>query len=249
MIDYKNSLKNNIVEITVEGKITQADIDQTITQLKLDLKQHGKLRILEEIRSFEGIDPIALWKDANFGLAHLNDFTHVAVVADVKWMQTLSQAIGSILTAEVKVFERSQIAAAQRWLLNAPDPNQYSAIAYRNNPDNNIVEICVDGKISETELDRVTSQLKADIQKYGKLRILEEIRSFDGIDPITLWKDIQFSLSHVNDFTHAAIVADAKWMRTYAEAMDNVLSAKVKAFEPSQIDEARVWLSSENQRV
>ena len=76
------------------------------------------------------------------------------------------------------------------------------------------------------------------------MRILEEIRSFDGIDPITLWKDIQFSLFHVSDFTHAAVVADAKWMRTYAEAMDNVLSVKVQAFELAQIDRARLWLAN-----
>ena len=61
---------------------------------------------------------------------------------------------------------------------------------------------------------------------------------------IALWQDIQFGLSHVNDITHAAVVADAKWMRTFAEALDNVLSAKVKAFEAAQIDEARVWLAS-----
>ena len=245
MIEYKNNLNNNIVEITVEGKITKADIEQTITQLKLDLKHHGKLRILEEIRSFEGLDPIALWQDVNFGLTHANDFTHAAVIADAKWMRTVSQAVDSILPAKVKVFEQSQIELARKWLLNARDPRECSAIEYKNNSDSNIVEICVDGKITEADLERVITLLKADLQKHGKLRILEEILSFEGIDPIALWPDIQFSLPHVNAFTHAAIVADTKWMRTFAEALDNILlSAKVKAFEAAQIDEARVWLAS-----
>lgn len=128
MIEYKNSLKNNIVEITVTGKITQADIDETITQIELDLNHHGKLRILEEICSFDGIDPMALWQDANFGLTHLNDFTHVAVVADAKWIRTLAQAIGSVLSAEIKTFERSQIEVARQWLLDAPNFSQHSAI-------------------------------------------------------------------------------------------------------------------------
>lgn len=245
MIDYKNHLNSNIVEITVEGKITKADIEETITQLKLDLKHQGKLRILEEIRSFEGIDPIALWQDVNFGLAHPNVCTHAVVVADAKWVQTLSQALNNVLSAEVKVFERSQIESAREWLLNAPDKSEYSAIEYKNNCDRNIVEICVNGKINEADLERVISLLKEDLQKHGKLRILEEIRSFEGIDPVALWPDIQFSLSHVNAFTHAAVVADAKWMRTFAEALDNILMpAKVKAFELTQIDEARVWLAS-----
>lgn len=117
-------------------------------------------------------------------------------------------------------------------------------IEYRNNPDNNIVEISVQGKVTEADLDQVTSQLKADIDQHGKLRILEQIHNFEGIDPIALWKDAQFGLAHVNDFTHAAVVADAKWMRTFAEAVGSVLSAKVKAFESSQIEQAQEWLKN-----
>lgn len=116
-------------------------------------------------------------------------------------------------------------------------------IEYRNNPNNNIVEISVAGKITEADFDRVIAQLKTDIEKHGKLRILEEVRSFDGIDPIVLWKDVRFGFAHINDFTHAAVVTDAKWMQTFAEAVGSVLSAQVKAFEASQIEAARMWLA------
>jgi SpoIIAA-like len=115
-------------------------------------------------------------------------------------------------------------------------------IEYKNNPDNNIVEIVIAGKITEADFDQVISQFKVDIAKHGKLRILEEIRHFEGIDPLALWKDVRFGFAHINDFTHAALVSETKWLRTLTEAFDNVLSAKVKAFEPSQIDEARNWL-------
>jgi hypothetical protein len=84
--------------------------------------------------------------------------------------------------------------------------------------------------------------LKVDLEKHGKLRILEKIRSFDGIDPIALWKDVRFGFAHINDFTHAAVVTDAKWMRTFAIAIGSVLSAEVKAFEGSQMQEERTWL-------
>lgn len=116
-------------------------------------------------------------------------------------------------------------------------------IEYRNNPNNNIVEISVEGKITEADFDRVISQLKTDIEKHGKLRILEEVRSFSGIDPIALWKDVRFGFAYINNFTHAAVVADAKWMRTFAEAVGSILSAEVKAFEASRIEEARTWLA------
>jgi SpoIIAA-like len=117
-------------------------------------------------------------------------------------------------------------------------------IEYKSNPNNNIIEIIIEGVITEEDFDQVIAQFEIDIAKHGKLRILEEIRHFDGIDPLALWKDMRFGFTHLNDFTHAAFVADAKWIRTIAEAFGNVLSAEVKAFEPSQIDEARNWLSN-----
>lgn len=115
MIKYKK-FNNNIVELTVAGNITAADFDRVIAQLKADIQQHGKLRLLEEIQSFEGINPMMLWKDAQFGLNHMGDFTHVAVVADAEWVRTISAAVDSLLSAQVKAFERSQLEDARNWL-------------------------------------------------------------------------------------------------------------------------------------
>ena len=117
-------------------------------------------------------------------------------------------------------------------------------ITYQKNPNNNIVEICIDGQITEADFERLANYLKADINEHGELRLLEEVRHFEGIDPITLLKDILFGLSPVNDFTHAAVVSDAKWIPTYTDEINNLLFTKVKAFEAEQIDKARDWLAS-----
>lgn len=60
MIDYKNNATNNTVEIVIEGIITETDFDLIISKFKADIAKHGKLRVLEEIRHFDGIDPLAL---------------------------------------------------------------------------------------------------------------------------------------------------------------------------------------------
>ncbi|MBE9045568.1 STAS/SEC14 domain-containing protein [Pleurocapsales cyanobacterium LEGE 10410] len=117
-------------------------------------------------------------------------------------------------------------------------------ITYQKNSDNNIVEICVDGQITEADFERLANCLKADINEHGELRLLEEVRYFEGVDPITLLKDILFGLSPVNDFTHAAVVIDAEWMSTYIQAIDNVLFTKVKAFDSAEIEDARNWLAN-----
>ncbi|MCM1984638.1 STAS/SEC14 domain-containing protein [Lyngbya confervoides] len=43
--------------------------------------------------------------------------------------------------------------------------------------------------------------------------------------------------------THVAIVADPRWMRTMAEAVSAIFPAQIKAFEGSQIEAARTWLT------
>lgn len=86
--------------------------------------------------------------------------------------------------------------------------------------------------------------IKANINEHGELRLLEEVRHFEGVDPITLLKDILFGLSPVNDFTHAAVVSDARWIATYTDAIDNLLFTKVKAFESAEIEDARGWLAN-----
>ncbi|NJN11196.1 MAG: STAS/SEC14 domain-containing protein [Richelia sp. RM2_1_2] len=241
--EYRNNSNNNIVEITVEGKITEADFEDLLQKAKADFKKHGKLRVLEEVRSFEGIDPMALWKDIQ-GIPYVKDVTHAAIVADAKWMQTMAEAVGAVIPAQIKAFELSQIQEAREWLLNAPESSHDSKIEYRNNSDNNIVEITIEGLITAADFDRVISQMKADFKKHEKLCILEEIRSFEGIDPMALWQDIQFGLPHINDIARVAVVTDMKWIQTFSSAIDNILDAEVKAFDLSQIESARKWLAS-----
>ncbi|MCM1984639.1 STAS/SEC14 domain-containing protein [Lyngbya confervoides BDU141951] len=120
--------------------------------MRSDIETVGKLRLLEEIRSFEGTDPIALWKDAQFDLSHVNDFTHVAVVAEAQWVRTIATAADNFLAAVVKAFELTQLEAARTWLLSAPDHVQPLGMAYQNHADSNVVEITVEGKITAADI-------------------------------------------------------------------------------------------------
>lgn len=243
MLEYKNNPDNNIVEVTVAGEITAKNLEQVATQMKADIEKHDHIRLLEEFHRFEGMDPIALWKDANFGLNYMDKITHLAVIADAKWVQTLASAVGNIFSAKVKVFEHSQAETARQWLETAPEPNQNSKLEYKSSPDSNIAELVIEGKVTESDFDRVIDQMKADFEKHDKLRILEDIRSFEGMDPMALWKDLQ-QVRLVNKVSHVALVADKKWMRTLAEAAGSVVSAEVKSFERSELATARTWLAT-----
>ncbi len=241
MIEYKKPLDNNIVEIAVEGRLTEADFEKVTAQMTADIERHGKLRMLEEIRSFEGMDLMALWKDAQFGLKHVNDFSHVAVVADAEWMRTIAAAAGNVLSAEVKAFDRDSIDAARNWLITASDKTSKSALQYHRTEDSSVVEIVVEGKITAADIDAVIKAFEVDLAKHDKLRVLEDIRDFKGIDPMALWIDLK-QISKIQHISHAAIVADAKWVKTVAEAIGGLYPFEMKVYESARIEEARAWL-------
>lgn len=117
MIEYRNSPNNNIVELTVEGKITTADFNSLIVKVDADFATYGKLRVLEDIRSFKEIDPMVLWT-ALRQIQRTYDVTHAAIVVDAKWLRTIAENIGGLYPFEIKVFERSLIEEARVWLAN-----------------------------------------------------------------------------------------------------------------------------------
>ena len=103
-MEYRSHKDSNIVEIIVEGKIAKADFDHLLEKVDTDFTKHGKLRVLEDIRSFEGIDPMALWQDFR-QIRRINDVTHAAIVVDAKWLRTVAEAISGLYPFEMKVFE------------------------------------------------------------------------------------------------------------------------------------------------
>lgn len=107
-----------VVEIVVEGKITSKDMKTVIKEVETDLTKYEKIRVLEDIRDFKGIDPMALWIDLK-QVSKISRISHAAIVADAKWVKTVAEAIGGLYPFEMKVYERSQISEARTWLENA----------------------------------------------------------------------------------------------------------------------------------
>ena len=118
MIEYKNNSDNSIVELAIDGKLTEADFKTLTANVEVDFAKHGKLRVLEDIRSFKGMNLGVLWAAfQQFG--RINDVSHAAIVVDMKWLHTVAESVSGLYPFEIKVFERSQIEAARAWLRTA----------------------------------------------------------------------------------------------------------------------------------
>ena len=117
-------------------------------------------------------------------------------------------------------------------------------LSYEKKPESDIAEIVVDGKISDEEMNAVITAIKSDLGTGRKLRLLEDVRAFEGMEPAAFFKDPRFGIEMMKGVSHVALVTDAHWLKVVAETFSFVSPAKIKVFERAKIDEARQWLAA-----
>lgn len=117
MLAYREMDNLAAVEIDISGRVSTEEFDATATKLETFIKRHGKVRVLEVIRDFEGMDAAALWHDLKFSLRHLNDFSRCAIVSDAKFLSIWSAIAEPFIDCEVAYFPPEEVEAARDWLL------------------------------------------------------------------------------------------------------------------------------------
>ena len=116
MIRYSTEPGSPVVEITIEGSITNKDLEETINALHAEFDQNGKSRVIEIIRHFTGMELAALWTDIRLGVPLARKIERVAVVADQTWIRQFAE-LGRLFTrAELKVFAPDDLAQARAWI-------------------------------------------------------------------------------------------------------------------------------------
>ncbi len=117
MLSYKELDNLASVEIEITGRVTTEQFDATAKQLEAFIARHGRVRVLEIIHDFEGMDVGAFWHDLKFSLRHLKDFSRCAIVTDTKWFSPLSALAEPFIDCEVAYFPPNELEAARDWLL------------------------------------------------------------------------------------------------------------------------------------
>ncbi|NEO55497.1 MAG: STAS/SEC14 domain-containing protein [Okeania sp. SIO3B5] len=111
----------NIIGLSIDGKIEISDIEKVKSLVEERLKSQTKLRVYVEVKSFQGISVEALWEDLKFGLGHLKYFDKKAVVCDAAWVNKLTIAGNKIFSnmthIEAKCFSWSEKDQALEWII------------------------------------------------------------------------------------------------------------------------------------
>ena len=116
MLEYREIPDTNIVEFTIDGAISAAEFDDVIARFEASIARHGKIRVLEHVRSLGGVPPSKWCQDVKFGFKHMRDITRAAVVAETKWIEIFANLVNPFLAAEVRYFKSAEIDRARAWL-------------------------------------------------------------------------------------------------------------------------------------
>ena len=102
------------------------------------------------------------------------------------------------------------------------------------------VEIEISERVSTEEFDQTAKKLEAFIARHGRVRVLEIVNHFEGMDVKALWHDLKFSLRHLNDFSRCTIVSDAKFLSLWSAIAEPFLDCQVAYFKPDEVEAARL---------
>jgi translation initiation factor IF-3 len=105
-----------LLEVQLSGKIDKGDYEYFAPAVERLVKQHGKIRVLVEMRDFHGWTAGALWQDIKFDAKHFNDIERIAMVGERKWQHGMSVFCKPFTGAKLRYYDHGAIEEARAWL-------------------------------------------------------------------------------------------------------------------------------------
>ena len=115
-------------------------------------------------------------------------------------------------------------------------------LSYKEYDNAQAVEIELRGRVATEEFNAVAERLEAFIARHGRVRVLEIVKDFEGMDASAFWQDLKFSLRHLKDFSRCAIIANPNTRHLWSSLVAPFMSCEVEHFAPGEEDAARDWL-------
>ena len=116
MLEFQQIGDTNVLEITLDGALTKADYDRLTEKADAMIEEFGTIKMIEIIRHIGKMEPSAIWADFRWAPGHLKYLTHIAVVADKKWIGWIVGPMRAFISAEVHSFHLDELENARRWI-------------------------------------------------------------------------------------------------------------------------------------
>ena len=119
MLEVIKGLPDNVVAITVTGRVTNEECDNVLRPaMERSLRRHNKIRLYYEVGSrFPG----AGWDDLDIAIDHLPQWERIAVVSDTAWVRHTVNALRFLIASEVHVFTMLEAQEGRAWITSPLD--------------------------------------------------------------------------------------------------------------------------------
>jgi hypothetical protein len=111
---------DDTIAVTIEGKITSADLDAIMDRLDAALAAHEKVHVFVETRDLDGIELSGLGRYTARALplfGKLTRFGRVAIVSDQAWIRAATRLESAVLPfISYRVFEPAERDQALAWV-------------------------------------------------------------------------------------------------------------------------------------
>jgi hypothetical protein len=118
MIELIEGLPNNVVGISVRGRVTSQECRDILAPAV-----HKSLRWRENIRLYYELGsrfPGAGWDDLDLGFEHASRCERIAIVTDIAWVGLTVRAIRFLIPGEIRVFATTETAEGRAWITGRP---------------------------------------------------------------------------------------------------------------------------------
>jgi len=109
--------QGSMLHVTATGKLTKEDYEAFGPIVDNKIGEHGKLRVLFEMRDFHGWTVGGLWEDMKFDFKHWKDIERLAIVGEKKWEEGMAVFCKPFTAAKIQYFDHDQLSEAQAWLM------------------------------------------------------------------------------------------------------------------------------------
>lgn len=104
------------LHVKATGKLTKQAYETFAPLVDQLIQEHGKLRILFEMRDFHGWTAGALWEDIKFDFKHWKDIERLAIVGESKWEEGMAVFCKPFTSAKIRYFDHAKLDEAKSWL-------------------------------------------------------------------------------------------------------------------------------------
>ena len=244
MITSITGLPNNVLGFTAHGEITAEDYQSVLVPaVEAKLYKMDRIRMLYVLgEGFEGITSTAAWEDTKVGLKHLTQFSRIAVVSDVGWINTSVKAFGFAMPCEVRVFHNKNLQEASTWI---SEPAETGDLEFEFLDGPGVLILRPQGELDAADFERVAGRIDPHIEKAGTLEgVMIVAEHFPGWDSLSaFFAHLKFVRDRQKKIQKLAIVSNDRLLTALPRIARHLAAPEMRHFSMNQEHDALDWIS------